>query len=229
VTAATCFTHRARLLLLAVAASLASLALLAAPHIARAQSATQPTAIAIAAPASAQLGDLVTVKAKLVDAAGNAFPKAAIDFASPATFLNHSGDMVVASALTDAQGVATAQFQVRTSGALTLKAVFRGDTTYAAAEASTQLTVSGSKQLYEQDVLPSVPGINAAPIGGLATSGSTRWLLTGWPIAAVLILVWSSYAMAVVFMSRIARESSAGDGTSTGAAAAASAEQGAGR
>jgi hypothetical protein len=213
----------AALLTIAVAA----VALLALPGAARAQSPGLPTAIAVAAPSSAQLGQAVTVKAKLVDGAGNVFPNARVDFTSPETFLNNTGDMVVASALTDDQGVATAQFQARRSGPLTVKAVFRGDGGYAPSEASAELTVSGSSQLYTQEVIPSVPGINASPIGSFGTASNTRWLLTGWPIAGVLIVVWSSYASAVFFMSRIA--AATGEGPDLAEAAAGGGSQEAGR
>ncbi len=196
--------------LLALAAAAALVLAIALPGAAAAQAAGQPTAIAVAAPRSVQLGQVVTVKAKLVDGGGQAFPHARVDFTSPETFLNTTADMVVTSAVTDADGVATATFQARRSGALTVKAVFRGDATYAGSEASTQLTVTGSAQLYQQEVLPTVPGLNASPIGEFATAGGTRWLLTGWPIAAVLLLVWSSYATAVFFMSRIAAAADAG-------------------
>jgi hypothetical protein len=198
-------------LVAAVAVALLIAALALPARTARAQTpGGLPTAIAVAAPASAPLGQKVVVKAKLVDAQGNAFPKARVDFTSPAEFLNTEGDMVVASALTDDSGVATAEFQVRRSGALTIKAVFRGDGTYAPSEAAANLNVTGTAQLYSQQILPSVPGINQSPVGQFATAGGTRWLLTGWPIAAVLMIVWSSYATAVFFMSRIA--SSAGEG-----------------
>ena len=201
-----------------MAVALVAAALIVLPGAARAQSPGLPTAIAVAAPASAQLGQTITVKAKLVDASGNVFPQARVDFTSPEEFLNNTGDMVVTSATTGADGVATAQFQVRRSGPLTVKAVFRGDRTYAAAEAATTLNVTGSTQLYVQHVLPSVPGINASPVGAFGTAGGTRWLLTGWPIAAVLLIVWSSYASAVFLMSRIAAAAGAEPELATDAA-----------
>lgn len=191
--------------LLAVAVALGACALVALPRTTYAQTATQPTAIAVAAPPSAQLGQEVTVKAKLVDAQGRALPHVTVDFTSPATFLNHTGDMVVATAVTDAQGVATGQFQARRDGAITVKAVFAGNANYARSQASTSLTIAGTAQLYDPSVIPSVPVLNASPFGSFGmTNSGTRWLLTGWPIGAVLLLVWSSYGFAVFFMSRIA-------------------------
>ncbi len=192
-----------RLMVLALAVSLPLLVL---PRAALAQTPAQPTTIAVTAPASAQLGQRVTVQARLVGTAGP-IAKARVEITIPTTFFNYDGEMMVASALTDAQGLVTAQFDARRSGEQTVSARFLGGGAYAPAQASAKLTVTGDRQLYVQEVLPSVPGINSAPVSGFATAGSTRWLLTGWPIAAVLILVWSAYAAAVFSMWRIAAAS----------------------
>ena len=210
-------TRRRWPLAAALVVSLAFLLLLL-PRAALAQTpapgAGTPTALAVSAPASVELGQRVTVQARLAGTAGP-IVKATIYITVPMTFLHVTGDMVVASALTDGEGLATAVFAARSSGPLTVNAVFQGNATHAPSKASTQLTVSGDRQLYEQEVLPSVPGINAAPVASLGSSGTTRWLLTGWPIAAVLILVWSAFAAAVLSMWRIvgrSRRADAGEG-----------------
>jgi hypothetical protein len=164
---------------------------------------TERTAMAIAVPANANLGQQVSLQARLVSEAGP-IPKAKVSFVVPATFLNNSADVVVAEATTDSQGLASTDFQARTTGSITVKAQFQGDDRYAASEATTTLEVSGSQQLYVQEAGIQLGGLNAAPLG---QSGAwPHWSLSGWPIAAVLIIVWSLYGTAVYFMSRISAE-----------------------
>jgi hypothetical protein len=165
----------------------------------------EPTAIAIAAPATATLGDTVTVQARLVSSAGP-IEKATVDFVLPATFLNIDGDMAVASGTTDADGLATATFEARITGDLKVKAMFPGDNKYAASEAATPMSVGGSKQLYVPDIGIRLRGVTSSPIGQDSTV--SHWLLSGWPIGALLVLVWSTYGAAVFFMSRISADAS---------------------
>jgi Bacterial Ig-like domain (group 3) len=164
---------------------------------------TQPTAIGVAAPDNVTLGQTVSLQAKLVGVAGAPIPKQRIDFTTSTSFLQGSGDMVLAQATTDATGLALAQFVARQSGTLTITAAFAGDNTYAAAKGNTQVTVSGSQQLYTQQAGVSLPGLNGAPGSGLTTGVVPHWFLSGWPIAAVLLVVWSLYGTAVLFLSQI--------------------------
>lgn len=182
------------------AATLAGLALVPAAALAQTVG-SQPTAIGVAVAPRAELGQEVQVQARLVTASGAAIPKAVIFFTTPVTFLNASGDMVVARATTDAQGIGTAVFQVRQSGQVAVKAEFRGDATYAPAKASTQLQVVGSAQLYDQKAGVHLPGLNA-PVAQDQV-GWPHWALSGWPIAAALMIVWSLFGTAVYFLTRI--------------------------
>ncbi len=165
----------------------------------------QQATIAITGPGSATLGQQVTVQAKLTSAAGP-IVKAAVAFVIPTTFLNGSGDMVVARAITDGQGQATGTFEARSTGSLQLKAVFSGNDTYAAATAVTTapMAVSGNEQLYVPDIGIRLRGVNTTPTG--QATGIAHWFLSGWPIGAVLTLIWSMYAAAVFFMSRVVAE-----------------------
>ncbi len=160
-----------------------------------------PTAIGISVPASAQLGQSILLQARLVDARGTGIPGVDVQFTSPATFLNTSGDMVIADAMTDSHGVAAAQYEVRRTGKLTVNAVFAGSDRYAPAKTSAPLAVSGDRQLYVQDAGVKIPGLNATSTQ--QTSGWPHWVLSGWPIAAVLLTVWSLYGVAVFFISQI--------------------------
>ncbi|HEY5476832.1 MAG TPA: Ig-like domain-containing protein [Tepidiformaceae bacterium] len=166
---------------------------------------TQQATLVVTAPATANLGDQVTVTAKLTSAAGS-LVKETVQFAIPTTFLNGSGDMVVAQAVTDGQGQASATFEARSTGALQLKGVFAGDNTYApvTAAASSTMTVTGNQQLYVPDIGIALRGLNTTPTG--QATGFAHWFLSGWPIGAVLTLIWSMYATAVYFMSRVVAE-----------------------
>ncbi len=166
---------------------------------------TRQATLTITAPGSATLGEQVTVTAKLTSAAGP-IVKAPVQFVIPTTFLNGSGDMVVAQGVTDGQGQATGTFEARSTGALQLKAVFAGDNTYAAATAATSapVAVSGNEQLYVPDIGIRLRGLNTTPTG--QATGLAHWFLSGWPIGAVLTLIWSLYAAAVFFMSRVVAE-----------------------
>src|SRR5215469_10399109 len=98
-----------------------------------------PTAISIGAPTAVNLGDVVTLQARLVDSAGYSISKKQVDFVVPLSFLDGQDDVVVASSLTSQDGLAVAAWQVRSTGSLTLKARFKGDQAYAATEASTSV------------------------------------------------------------------------------------------
>lgn len=179
------------------------------PLAARAQSDPQATTITLGAPPSATLGSLVTVQALLVDASGQAIPKATVDFVVSADFLHTTGDMVVASAVTNPEGQAVASFEARSSGNLTLKAVFRGDADYATSTSVGTVSVTGDQQLYVEDIGLHVPFFNAPPAVSLGdttvTIAGALWpAVTGWPIAATLLVIWSLYLVVVTLVFRVA-------------------------
>lgn len=194
-------TRSLRIAVCLIAVAVAALASVGGASAAGQQQAT----LAVTAPASATLGDQVSVQAKLTSAAGP-IVKAAVDFVIPTTFLNGSGDMVVAHGVTDGQGQATGSFEARSTGALQLKVVFRGNDTYAAATAaaSAPLAVTGNEQLYVPDIGIRLRGLNTTPTG--QATGFAHWFLSGWPIGAVLTLIWSMYAAAVYFMAQVVAE-----------------------
>ncbi len=166
----------------------------------------QPTAIGMAAPPSIELGETVTVKAKLVGAGGAPVTNKRVDFTTTGNFLNTTSDMVLAAATTDAAGVATGQFVARRSGSIAITAVFAGDGGFAGAKAGTQVMVTGDRQLYQQQAGVALPGLNAPPDQNSNAVTWPRWVLSGWPIAVVLLLVWSLYGTAVVFIGEIAAQ-----------------------
>ncbi len=178
------------------------LILVAAPTAALGQSALEPTAISVGAPSQASLGDVVTLQARLVDSSGAPVRKANVEFVVPRSFLDAQDDVVVASALTNQEGVALATWQVRSTGDLTMMARFGGSQSYAGSTASTQLSSTGDRQLYTPAAGVLIPGLNQAP----AWWPAGLWPLpSAWPVVLVLLIVWSLYGVAAVQLFRIVR------------------------
>lgn len=164
-----------------------------------------PTAISIGAPATAELGQPITLQARLVDSTGAPLAKATVLFVTSAAFLSASGDVVVASATTTKDGLASTTWQPRRDGTLTIRAEFRGDTRYAPSRVATKVVVSGTEQLYTPRAGLHLPGLNAGPAFGQVLGTSRFWpVLSGWPIGAILLLIWSLYGVVVILLFRIA-------------------------
>ncbi len=203
---------------LSTAAAFLLLALLV-PNAAQAQETKEATAIRIGAPAQLGLGESGMVQAVLADSAGKAIPNAMIYFVTSASFLNGSGDMVVARAITNKNGQAVAEYSSRDPGTITVRAEFRGDDRYTPADAETQINIAGEQQVYVQHVGVHIPGLNEAPpvpvaaslsqpFGGVTPDVQALWpSMSGWPVALVLMIVWSLYIFAVVLIFRIAAAS----------------------
>src|SRR3990172_2189922 len=159
-----------------------SLALLAlAPAAARADpdEAREAVAINLDAPAQANLGDRIELRAKVTTAGGEPVEGAHVTFLSPVAWNDElAEEMEIGAAATDEAGVATLQYEMRRSGDVDIIAKFEGDESHEAAEAETSLDVAGEGQLY----LPSV-GIRA-------------WISAPWLIALILATVWSLYFFA---------------------------------
>ncbi|MBI4494035.1 MAG: hypothetical protein HY690_14695 [Chloroflexi bacterium] len=202
----------------ATSLALALLAL-AAPGAAFAQTTAEPTTISVALPATAELGQLVTLQARLLDGSGQPLARAAVLFTSPSSFLNVSGDAVVGRAMTDEQGLAVATFEVRSAGQIAIQAEFRGSARLAPARGEATMAVGeAARQLYVQQAGVRVPGLNAPPaVGPLAMMDEASipsplaalyalWpSMSGWPIAAVLLTIWSLYVFVVALLFRVAR------------------------
>lgn len=171
--------------------------------------------VSLAVPPAAELGQTVEVQARVTDAAGIPIPKALVRFVARIAFLSAETDVVLADARTGPDGVATASFEARTEGTLLVRAVFAGDRRYDEAIAEGELAVAGSGQLYAQHAGVHLPGLNAGPAAlpmlrdgtpviGLIEGTSRLWpVLSGWPIALALMIVWSLYASVVIQLFRI--------------------------
>ena len=186
-----------------------------APWTVHAQSPLQPTQILIGAPATPKPGGLLTVQAVLADGQGHPISKAVVYFTTRQKFLGSTSDVVLAQAVTNASGQAVAQFAENFSEAFALQAEFRGDTRYAPSNATTQIGAAGAAQVYVEHIGVDIPGFNVPPVGapmasiqsqqGISGFIQSLWpAMNGWPIAAVLFLVWSMYLFAITFVFRAA-------------------------
>jgi hypothetical protein len=187
-----------------------------APQAARAQSSLTPTQILVGAPSQATLGQPLTVQAVLADSQGHPISKAVIYFTTPATFLGSTNNVVLAQAVTNKDGQASTKIVDDFSGTMTLSAEFRGDTQYAPSNATAQISAAGEQQVYNDHIGVDIPGFNVPPVidGAQASfqsqTGIMRFIqnlwpaMNGWPVAAVLFIVWSMYLLAVKFVFRVA-------------------------
>jgi hypothetical protein len=187
-----------------------------APSTVRAQNPLQPTQILIGAPAAPKPGGLLMVQAVLADSQGHPISKAVVYFTTQQKFLGSTGDVVLAQAVTNASGQAVAQFADDFSGAFALQAEFRGDTQYAPSNAATQVGAADTAQVYVEHIGVDIPGFNVPPVGvpmasiqslqpGISGFIQSLWpAMNGWPVAAVLFLVWFMYLFAVRFVFRVA-------------------------
>ena len=206
---------------LLVAVALCFTAFAARP--AEAQSALTPTQIVVGGPAAPAVGSVVTVQAVLADSQGHPISKEPIYFTTQAKFLSNTGDAVLAEVMTNAQGQAVAHFQYDFSSGIALTAEFRGDAQYAPCKVSVQLGTTGAQQVYAEHVGVDLPGFNVPPVGkavaaiqspqsGLDGFIQSLWpAMNGWPVAAVLLLVWSMYFFSVTFVLRLAAAGGAED------------------
>lgn len=172
-------------------------------------------AVSIAVPREAEIGQTVEVQARVTDAAGIPITRALVLFVARVPFLSAESDAVLADARTDESGIATAQFEARSEGTLLIRAVFEGDQRYDEAIAESKLAVVGHTQLFTEQVGVRLPGLNAGPaalpmfrdgtpVVGLIQGTSRLWpLVSGWPIALALMIVWSLYGSVVLLLFRI--------------------------
>lgn len=191
------------------AATLAALALTALAPAAALADDPAATSIRIAVPPTAHLGEMAEVQAQVVDGAGKPVADAEVLFTAPLGFLASAGDVVLADARTGTDGIATTEIDLRTAGALAITAAYAGDAQHAGSSATATITVEGAAQLYAQGAGVKLPGLNSVPTApgtstALVDGLASLWpRLSGWPVALVLMIVWSLYASVVVTLFRI--------------------------
>ncbi len=185
------------------------------PHAVHAQNALEPTQILVGAPPTVNLGKPVTVQAVLADSHGRPISKAQILFTTEARFLGDQNEVVLAEAVTNANGQAVADIVDDFSNGINLRAEFKGDDQYAPSNATIQINAAAGQQVYVEHVGVDIPGYNVPPVRVPAASIQSPhpvlaqfiqnlWpAMTGWPVAAVLLLVWSMYLLTIWILLRV--------------------------
>lgn len=188
---------------------LATLAIVALTPAVAAAAGPAPTKMRIAVPASAQLGEAAQVQAQVTDASGKPLEGVLVTFTAKLGFLEATSDVAVGDAKTDKAGIASTQIDLRSEGTIELTAVYAGDAQHAPSSATASMDVQVGAQLYAQGAGVKLPGFNQAP----TSPGSSAALLpglaalwprfSGWPVAVVLMIIWSVYGSVVVTLFRI--------------------------
>ena len=174
-----------------------------------------PTRIEIAVPPAASIGQTIGAQARLRDGKGAPIEGAEIKFTETLGFLGAGSRALLADARTDKTGLVTVEFDVRTAGAHELRVAFAGSDSHAPSNAVATLTITGDRLLYVEHAGILVPGVNEAPFVGRAEVSTQAGVpllvarlwpaMSGWPIALVLIVVWSLYGYVALLVARISR------------------------
>jgi hypothetical protein len=148
----------------------------------------EPTTMEVEAGPDVALGDRVTVRVGVTDGQGGPVAGAIVVLLSPASFGATSGEMRLGQVTTDDLGWASFTYEARREGQQTLIARFPGNEGYAPAEASLDISVYGSTQLYQQEAGVRVPGIGV------------------WLLVFLLSAFWCVYLVVMGHITLIARE-----------------------
>jgi len=172
------------------------------------------TQLTLTLPPRAELGERIRAQARLLDVQGAAVAGARIRVSTSQDFLGASGPMTLAEGTTDASGTLTAVFDIRIAGERDVRASYAGDAKHAASSGTARITIADGGQLYTERTGVLVPGLNEAPVFGrdpAAGNGAASFIaglwpqLSGWPVALVLIVVWSLYLYVAMLVARISR------------------------
>jgi len=173
------------------------------------------TQLEFALPPQAAIGQQLQAQVRLTDAQRAPVAKASIRIFMPQQFLGAATTVTLANGLTDATGTLTVTFDIRTAGTFDVRAGYAGDSRYAPSSASGRIVIRDGGQLYVEDTGVRIPGLNVMPFvdGGAASAegGVVSFFaglfprLSGWPIALVLIVVWSLYLYVALLVARISR------------------------
>ncbi len=147
-------------------------------------------------PEEAELGGTFTALAVLTDEHGRPLPGMTIVFEADAVWGEEfQGHMVIGTAVTNPDGVATLTTEARTSGVFEVAAYFPGNGRWGQVMEEADLRIRGDAQLY-------------APTAGIRVPWLNLWVLAG-----VITLVWSTYFLVGLRVLAIARPP--GPGTET--------------
>jgi len=165
----------------------------ASPAVARAEE--EATELRVSAPIEAAVGETAQVVATLSSGAGEPVSGAQIVVVERVGFLDTSAeDVTVASAATNADGVAAIHSVARREGARSLLVRFPGSAELAEASIAIELIVAGGDATYTVEAPPGIPGVS-------------RFM-----VMAVLVAVWGTMFVVAFHVVAIAREGSRSEG-----------------
>ncbi|HEX9124520.1 MAG TPA: c-type cytochrome domain-containing protein [Actinomycetota bacterium] len=146
------------------------------------------THLEVIVPKEATLGRPVLARAVLTDRRGGPIAGMTIVFEADAFWGEEfQGHMVIGSAVTNRDGVATLTTRPRTSGGYEIAAYFPGSGRYEPVMEEVDLEVHGDTQLYSPSAGIRIPGLNL------------------WVLAAVIAFVWAMFFLVGVRILRISR------------------------
>ena len=152
------------------------------------------TTLELRPPDNAAVGTKIELEAILRDGQGMPVKGAKVFFSSPTQFGGTAGEIDVDDAETNAQGIATIEFEPRQEGENKIIVRFEGNATFEASSADKAFVVDGGKQTYIEQA-----GVKISYLGP-------------WIIVLVLGTVWSLYMTVMVLVARIASSQSAREG-----------------
>lgn len=151
-----------------------------------------PVELRLTAPATAAIGDVVSVQVTIVDADGEPVAGARLLLSERVSFLDAKPESAaVAGATSDAAGVAVITFLARREGTRSLTVSYAGDAAHAPASVTIELPVAPGGPVYHVELPSSIPGVN-------------RFLVIG-----VLVAVWGTMLIVALHVVGIAREGAA--------------------
>jgi hypothetical protein len=156
-----------------------------ASALAQANDPLQPVVLTLTGPEEVTLGGTARIVASFYDGNGKPITGARIVFTSPVAFVGIVDEMAIGEALTDADGIAALDHQLRIQGQNKIIARFYGDETFQPAEASTLLVATGQAQLAQRTA-----GIDLPVVGS-------------WTLIAVIGAVWAVYFAALFLIAGI--------------------------
>lgn len=165
-----------------ILAPLAALALAVLPVAASAQAPDPrgPVQLSLAGPADVPLGNQARLVVRLRTATGAPVAGARVVVTSPAAFAGAVGEMALGEAVTDAEGAATLDYELRIAGRNQFVARYYGDERNQPTEARTVVAATGEAQLAQRSAGVPFP----VPVSSV--------------LIAVLAMVWMVYFLAML-------------------------------
>jgi len=152
---------------------------------AMAQDADSQTVLQFAGPDEVPVGNRARLLVILEDSRGMPIADAIILFTTPSLFAGTVAEMEIGTIVTDTDGLATLDYQLRVQGRNQFIARFHGDAEHQPAESRTEVIATGTAQLAERTAGVSVPFFGS------------------WTLIVVIGAVWTVYLLVMRLVSQI--------------------------